>query len=209
MTRPPLVAIFAKAPMRGQVKTRLAADIGDDAALGIYRHLLKRTLSRLSRPDWQTEVWVTPDETGETAAHWPVDLPRRMQGGGDLGARMMRALALATEDRPVIVVGTDIPDLDAGHIEAALVALGRTRLAFGPSGDGGFYLIGARGPPPEDLFRNVPWSTAQTLERCLANAEPIAPELIEQLDDLDTLADLDTHRGEPDWDSLSSPSTFS
>ena len=209
MHNAPLVAIFAKAPIRGRVKTRLAVDLGPDAALDIYRRLLARTLGRLSRGSWRCELWVTPDAAVDEDALWPVALPRRAQGEGDLGARMIRALAHATADAPAIVVGTDIPDLDTRHIDAALAALERAPLTFGPSRDGGFYLVGARGVPPGGLFADIPWSSAETLARCLDNAAALAPELIEPLDDLDDLDDLERHRGEADWQTLLHGSTIS
>ncbi len=202
MQNAPLIAIFAKAPLRGRVKTRLAADLGPDAALDIYRRLLARTLARLSRPAWRCDLWVTPDAAVAEDALWPGALPRRKQGEGDLGARMGRALAQATTDRPAIVVGTDVPDLDARHIDAALAALERAPLTFGPARDGGFYLVGARGAPPGGLFADIPWSRPDTLARCLDNAAPLCPALIDPLDDLDDLGDLERHRGEPDWEAL-------
>ena len=198
----PLIAIFAKAPVAGRVKTRLAADLGDRAALGIYRQLLARTVARLTRPGWRTELWVTPDAAADEDGFWPALLPRKAQGAGDLGARIARALDRATEEAPVIVVGTDIPDLDAAHVRSALSALDREPIVFGPSCDGGFYLVGLRGPLPKGLFDGVPWSSPDTLARSIESAAPLTPALIGPLDDLDDRVALDRHRGEANWEAF-------
>lgn len=197
----PRICIFAKAPVAGQVKTRLAAEIGDTAALAIYLHMLSRTIMRLTAPGWRTELWVTPDDAARTGATWPGHLPRMAQGDGDLGQRMARPLRLARPDAPVIVVGSDIPALAARHVDQALQALRSAPMAFGPSRDGGFYLVASRAPPPPGLFAGVTWSSETTLSESLATCAE-EPALIETLDDLDDLAALERHRAEPDWRDL-------
>src|SRR5438270_756285 len=87
--------------------------------------------------------------------------PRFHQGGGDLGARMRRALA-ACPPGPVVLVGSDIPALAPAHIAEAFGLLGHCELVFGPTGDGGFWLVGARRSPRlPPLFGPVRWSTRQ------------------------------------------------
>lgn len=195
------VFIFAKAPVLGTVKTRLAATIGDQAALSVYRRMLWRCAARLAQGPWRTSLSVTPDAAAHDPQTWPDGVPVVQQGGGDLGARMLRALMQATPEAPVLVVGSDIPDLSARHIAQAIKALDHAALVFGPSGDGGFYLVGASAPPSPDIFAGVTWSQPTTLAAVLANcAAP--PALIDTLDDFDDMASFAAHRQDPDWTSL-------
>jgi hypothetical protein len=199
----PRVYIFAKAPVLGSVKTRLAADLGDAAALVIYKRMLWRCAKRLDEGTWTLILSVTPDDTAEDRLNWPAGFPRIPQGDGDLGARMLRLLSTATRSSPVIVVGSDIPDLNSLHIKQAVTALGRDTLVFGPSEDGGFYLVGASAPPPPSIFNHVAWSTAATLAHVVANCPAsVAPSLIGPLDDFDDMAAFERHQDEPDWKEL-------
>lgn len=197
----PDICIFAKAPVPGRVKTRLAAEIGALAALEIYTLMLARTVHRLSSDRWRTRLWVTPDDAARSGALWPGVVPRIPQGGGDLGARMGRALRSARPDAPVVVVGSDIPALAARHVVRAEAALRTAPLVFGPSRDGGFYLVAAREPPPETLFHGVTWSAATTLAQILqgGGADAALIDMLEDLDDFDTLC---RNRADPDWRDL-------
>jgi rSAM/selenodomain-associated transferase 1 len=181
------VVIFAKAPVAGAVKTRLAATIGAEEACAVYVALLARTVRRLDGGGpWETLRAVTPDEAVATASLWPDGPARLPQGAGDLGARMARALARAVPARPVVVVGSDIPDLDARHAAEAVAALAEADLAFGRAADGGFWLVGARRQPPPGLFAGVRWSGPHALAETLANAAGLRVALL-----TDTLTDID------------------
>jgi uncharacterized protein len=123
--------IFARAPRLGTVKRRLAREVGAAAALRFHRGQLRRLARELGRDRrWRTVLAVTPDRL-----RWPSGLPMQPQGGGDLGARMARALA---PHRRAVLVGTDIPGLGRADIAAAFRALGRADAVFGPSEDGGY-----------------------------------------------------------------------
>jgi hypothetical protein len=202
----PRVFIFAKAPVLGRVKTRLAADVGEIAALAVYKRMLWRCVERLSAGPWSLTLCVTPDAAAADDAYWPEGVDRTPQGGGDLGDRMLRALSSASPASPVVVVGSDIPDLDSVHIARAFCALDHAPIVCGPSGDGGFYLIGASAPPPTDVFANVTWSSPKTLSQVIANLEPssVVP-LIDTLDDLDDMDVFERHREDPHWAALLKP----
>ena len=108
--------LFARLPRLGTGKSRLARDLGAVAALRFERLMLVRTLHRLGRdPRWHLRLSVTPDRA---ARRWPGRFAAFPQGGGDLGARMCRALA-ARPPGPAVLVGTDIPGLAPPHIAAA------------------------------------------------------------------------------------------
>lgn len=196
----PTVIVFAKLPRRSRVKTRLARRLGDGAALRTYGALLRQTVRRLSDPRWRLVLAVTPDRAarcgaGGLGAAWPRLLPGvcarlQPQGPGDLGVRMARALRRAGPG-PAVLVGSDIPDLDADTVARALSALGEADLVFGPAADGGFYLVGARHPgrvfgPGSRVFRGVTWSTPRTLAETRASVPPHSRvALIRTLEDLD------------------------
>lgn len=181
--------IFAKAPRPGHVKTRLAAAIGARAASAFYERSLRDVLDRLDGTDaWRTRLAVTPDETALDASLWPRPTPRVAQGPGDLGMRMGRLLALASPEGPVIVVGSDIPELRAEHVVAAFEALGSHDLVLGPASDGGYWLIGASGPLPKSVLTGVRWSTEHALADTLRNAAALSVALLP-----DELEDVDDH----------------
>jgi rSAM/selenodomain-associated transferase 1 len=171
------------------VKTRLAAEIGAAAALEFYRCVLSSVLGRLAREtEWTTVAAVTPDEAVAHPFFSGSGAEAAPQGPGDLGERIARFLAPASPDAPVLVVGSDVPDLGARHVRSALEALKTHDLAIGPCPDGGYWLIGAARPPGPRLFDNVRWSSAHARADTLANAHgPVA--LLEELEDVDDAAD--------------------
>lgn len=180
MTRRHLV-LFVRAPALGRGKRRLAAAIGDAAALRFERLMLARLIRRLGRDRrWELRLAVTPDRaylagTGRAAAGG--------QGRGDLGMRMVRALA-ACPPGPKVLVGSDIPALSAVHIADAFRLLGRRDLVFGPARDGGFWLVGARYRPP--VFGPVRWSSPHALSDVLQNLpKRLSVGFAATLDDVD------------------------
>ena len=184
------LVIFARAPRRGAVKRRLAADIGAGLALAFYRQTLRDVTRRLGvDPRWCTWLAVTPDTDAMRSGLWPAVPGVRLipQGGGDLGARMARPMA-ALPPGPVMIVGTDIPDITRGHIANGFAALGNHDFVFGPAADGGYWLVGARRRPtvPAGLFRDVRWSTEHALADTLAGLPRRARvAMLGELDDVD------------------------
>ncbi len=189
------LVVFAKAPRLGAVKSRLAADIGAVAAWTFYRRTLTMVLSRLrSHARWRCWLVVTPDRAAGTAGLWPPGWTIVPQGGGDLGQRMDRAMR-EMPPGPVVLVGTDIPEIRRDHIERAFVALGRHEAVFGPASDGGYWLVGLRRHPrvPE-IFSNVRWSSEHALADTIANLGPSAA-----VDYLETLHDVDDGESFARW----------
>ena len=162
--------VFARAPVLGGGKRRLARDIGDVAALRFERLMLARLLRRLGRDRrWRLRLAVTPDRARHRKRLWPRGIQIIGQGRGDLGERMQRALA-ACPPGPAMLVGTDIPALGSGHIGDAFRLLGWHDVVFGPAADGGFWLVGARRAPRlPPLFGEVRWSGPYALADVLAN----------------------------------------
>jgi glycosyltransferase A (GT-A) superfamily protein (DUF2064 family) len=112
---------------------------------------------------------VTPDRFARGGRWWPRDIERIPQGSGDLGSRMMRALR-RYRGTPVVLIGSDIPDVTRAHIADALCAVRSGALVFGPATDGGYWLIGTRNIGRYyRLFRGVRWSSAHALADTIAN----------------------------------------
>lgn len=180
---------MVKAPRPGRVKTRLGREIGHVAACRWFRHQVARLLRRIRDPRWQIVLAVAPD--GADTPVWPRDLPRLPQGGGDLGARMGRAMR-AMPPGPVCVIGADIPGIDRAAIWRAFRALGPSDAVFGPAEDGGYWLVGVRNGRrvPRGLFHAVRWSTPHALADTVASLGTARVGYTVTLADVDTAADL-------------------
>ena len=176
--------VFLRAPALGRVKRRLARGIGDLAALRFYRECSASVLAAAQDRRWRTTLAVTPDR-----APLPRDwrAPERIeQGRGDLGRRMAHAMA-SVPPGPVLLIGSDLPELRRAHIARAFAVLGTHDVVFGPASDGGYWLIGfARRPLPRGLFAKVRWSSAQALADTRANLpRRLREKLVDELSDVD------------------------
>jgi rSAM/selenodomain-associated transferase 1 len=165
------LVIMGKSPVAGRVKRRLGREVGDVAAIRFYRHCLSHTALRLAQDRrWHTLLAIDPDR--DVAAPFSpsrVTLARVRQGDGDLGRRMLRLFSLLPPG-PAIIVGSDIPAIEAQHIAQAFKLLGRNDAVLGPAGDGGYWLIGLkRVPKTLTPFAGVRWSSPHALADTLAN----------------------------------------
>ncbi|NVO57681.1 TIGR04282 family arsenosugar biosynthesis glycosyltransferase [Rhodobacteraceae bacterium B1Z28] len=187
------LVIMVKEPHPGRVKTRLGRDIGMVGAAWWFRHQTRSLIRRLRDSRWQVVLAVSPDREGLRSRIWPADLPRVAQGRGDLGDRMGRMLRVAPKG-PVCLIGADIPGITPSHIARAFEALGRSQMVFGPAPDGGYWLVGAQryGALPSGMFRDVRWSTEHALADTLASVSGCRVAFIDQLRDVDTVADLNS-----------------
>ena len=193
------VIVFAKAPVPGRVKTRLAGELGAERAVSLYRAFVHDLLAGpLAAPDFDVTLCADPDP--EVAFFQ--DLAKRhgvaleAQGDGGLGARMGAALhrRITCSGAPAVLIGTDFPTLPADHLRQAGGLLSRHELVFGPSNDGGYYLIGAS---PSALER---WD--RVTERCLGDLPWSTPEVLRET--LTRAGDLDVALG-PVWYDVDEP----
>lgn len=184
----PTLIVMAKAPRVGVGKSRLAAEIGKTQAWRINRALQAHTLRVARDSRWRPLLCVTPDQAlAQTIAVWPRTIPRVPQGGGDLGARLARALA---GRRNVAVIGTDCLGLTRALIARAFAALKRAPFALGPAHDGGFWLLAARsGDVAARAMAGVRWSSEHAAADVLRNLGG-AVALLPVLRDVDVAADL-------------------
>jgi rSAM/selenodomain-associated transferase 1 len=197
MAEPVAVAVLAKAPIPGFAKTRLIPTLGEAGAAALQARLIERAVrSACAAGLGPVTVWATPDEGDAifTRLQSRLGIALARQGNGDLGARMLAAIAAA--DMPTLVIGTDCPALTSDHLRnAADILRARTDVVIFPAEDGGYALIGMRQPHPA-LFADMVWSapgvmaeTRRRLQQCgLTWEEPLA------LWDVDTAADLERLR---------------
>jgi uncharacterized protein len=190
------VLVFVREPVAGRVKTRLAAEIGAEAALQVYLRLAEHAVaeSLRLRPRAEVRVHHTPAGAGDAVRRWLGDGPLYLpQAEGDLGLRMREAFraAFAAGSEKVVIVGSDLPGLSAPLLRQAFDLLDRDPVVIGPAVDGGYYLLGLREPRP-DLFVDIPWSTERVLDCTLQRlrADGVDPALLEPLRDVDRAADL-------------------
>jgi uncharacterized protein len=197
VTREFRLLVFLKVPRPGQVKTRLAAEIGAGEAARVYRALAERVLAQTAPEagdSYRRLIFFSPADARDEIAAWLPGEVLVAQEGADLGQRMDAAFAhaFASGATRAVLVGTDVPRLSREHVRQALAALGTSPVVLGPATDGGYYLVALTARQPE-LFQGIAWSTdavrAATVER--ASALGLAVHLLEPLRDVDTAADLE------------------
>jgi rSAM/selenodomain-associated transferase 1 len=152
------VIVFARAPIPGRVKTRLAAGVGADAAARLHEAFVRDVAARASAR-FPVELHLD-----EPTSAWPeLAFPRRVQQSGDLGDRMRHALgeALARGFEQAAILGSDAPDLPEAYIAGLFE--GESDVRMGPAADGGFWGICCR-RIADTMFDGVPWSSSRTLE---------------------------------------------
>jgi rSAM/selenodomain-associated transferase 2/rSAM/selenodomain-associated transferase 1 len=196
MSRETLI-VFTRFPEPGRVKTRLSPLLGPEGAAQLQREMTEHVLGRV-RPvlmERGVGLEVRYDGGSKAAIHrWLGNTSRfTPQGGGDLGARMNRAAteAFTSGAQAIVIIGADCPELDDSTIARAFESLKSNRVVFGPAKDGGYYLVGLRGPCPS-LFENITWGVNSVLAASLAKARAagIEPALLPELADIDEPADL-------------------
>ena len=161
---PVAIAVLAKAPVAGFAKTRLIPALGPERAAQLQARLIERAVDTACAAGTGTvTVWATPDTTDPTfqTLRTRHDIALARQPDGDLGARMLAALAAT--GGPTLVIGTDCPAMTPEHLRMAADVLRDTADAVVcPAEDGGYVLIGMRTPLPA-LFADMPWSSADVM----------------------------------------------
>ncbi len=161
------ILVFAKQPIAGEVKTRLAVDIGNERAVSVYKQLTHKTLRMsVASKVAPVELVVTPDENhsffDELKNEYPITISS--QKGNDLGERMREALRrINTGFDFGVLIGTDCPVMDAEYLQQAAENLASgDDVVIGPAEDGGYVLIGTSGDFP-GVFENIAWGKSEVL----------------------------------------------
>jgi len=185
-----LLLIFTRNPELGKCKTRLAATVGNETALEIYKFLLQHTVSitknihavkqvYYSEEIWEKDVWNT------------TIFEKKLQNGANLGDRMANAFELGFKNgfEKILVIGSDLYDLDATTIENAFSELDKSDFVIGPAQDGGYYLLGMK-KFITNVFKNKAWGTHTVLNDTLKNLEKYKTKLLDVRNDVDVYEDI-------------------
>jgi rSAM/selenodomain-associated transferase 1 len=197
------LVIFAKAPIPGEVKTRLCPPLTPDEAATLHGSfvldMLERTKLAVAKLQLPFHRYLACTPSSDLVFFKIMEERQGVrlldQVGEDLGRRMHRIFLdlFAKGYEQVIIVGTDVPTLPLSVYQEAFVMLGRSDMVLGPALDGGYYLIGLK-QPAEQLFTGVPWSTDQVLAVTQQNAKALGLSvgLTTLWRDVDTITDLQT-----------------
>ena len=184
-----LVIVFVKNIILGTVKTRLAKTIGDVGAFEVYSELVKITEKATEALDVDKRIYFS---NAVVDSKWPNEF-KTVQNGTDLGDRMLNAFKDGFEAgyKKIVLIGSDLPDINAKHVTKGIDALTNNNVVFGPAEDGGYYLVGMSNME-ELIFKNKPWSQPNLLELTLKELEiaQIKVEILETLNDIDNYEDL-------------------
>lgn len=184
--------IFVKNAVKGKVKTRIAATLGDETALAIYQHLLRHTVRNTQIPSLRKFVYYAEYLEYEDIFS-NEQYEKQIQIGDDLGARMQAAFthAFLNGNERVAIIGSDCLEITTEIIENAFEQLDHNDVVIGPALDGGYYLLATK-TIHSGLFENINWSTdqvlAQTLNICRRHELSVAQ--LQVLSDIDTEEDL-------------------
>ncbi len=185
--------ILTKYPEPGKVKQRLTGSLGKIRASVLQRKMLDRILSGLEPLRDLTEIHFTGCSrkfmrrwTGERYFY-------RKQSRGNIGRRMFKALSNSYKSGAAksVLIGSDLPGITMDDINQAFEKLDEFDIVLGPSGDGGYYLIGT-GKPRREIFRTINWSSKSVLSETLSNIRKIGLSctLLDEKTDIDTPDDL-------------------
>ncbi len=190
-----VILLFAKAPVEGEVNTRLIADIGVQAATQLQRDLTDQRLLMLTETNFcAVQLMCLPDVTAayfiDCKARYSVTLLPQL--GTDLGMRMLNGIKQALRQyKYCIVIGTDAPALDEVFIEQAIDSLkAGSEVVFVPAEDGGYVLLGLQ-QPHAFLFQNINWGTAEVMQQSInaLNENGVSFSALDTCWDIDRMED--------------------
>ena len=198
------VCVFAKAPVKGRVKTRLFPSISEQQACDVHEKLLEHCLSNTHHDDWQRQLWSTDTQHPFIqSCEKKYSIPLCLQQGSDLGEKMYLAASESLKTFSyVIIIGTDCPTLNANYISEAVSRLkAGANVVLGPAVDGGYVLIGLS-VDIESIFKDMQWGNEQVLshtrqrlrEAGISWEELAVQRDIDRPEDLDFLKQL-----QPSW----------
>lgn len=184
-----LVIVFVKNIKLGTVKTRLAKTIGDFGAFEVYSELVKITEKATTELDIDKRIYFS---NAIVETKWPNEF-KTVQQGTDLGERMLNAFKDGFKDgyKRIVLIGSDLPDINSTHIKKGIEALKENDVVFGPAEDGGYYLVGMS-KLETSVFENKPWSQPNLLKLTLQELHKnnISVSTLDTLNDIDTYEDL-------------------
>lgn len=165
------VLFFAKAPVKGRVKTRFTPELGTEGALQLHKQLIELTWQRINKhAQWVVELWMSEPGHEQWFSRLCKADQMYVQQGEDLGQRMHHALNDALQRAPyVLVVGADCVSLDNNYLREAIKWLkANTSVVLGPAEDGGYVLVGVSHQVPQQIFLDIEWGSERVLQQTRA-----------------------------------------
>ena len=188
-----VLLVFAKNPVKGKVKTRLAKSIGAELALKVYLDLVIHTKKVIEKLDVDVRIYYSDLIEEEDLFSESEFFGKFLQEGVDLGQRMFNAFDKAKADgyQKIVIIGTDLFELKSQHLKEAFNKLTDNHYVIGPSKDGGYYLFGMnRSDLNPKFFKNKLWSSSTVLSDTLKDISESKVFQLEELNDIDTFEDL-------------------
>lgn len=185
-----LLLIFTRNPELGKCKTRLAATVGDESALKIYKFLLQHTVNFTKNVKAQKEVYYS--ETIWENDIWDNTIfDKKLQQGSDLGERMFNAFktGFSAKYNKIIVIGSDMYDLSTTEMDNAFQQLDTHDYVVGPAEDGGYYLLGMTASTPQ-LFKNKEWGKETVLRDTMNDLKNENVKTLDIKNDIDLYEDI-------------------
>jgi len=185
-----LLLIFTRNPVLGQCKTRLAVTVGDKVALDIYRFLLNHTFAITNELPVQKQVYYS-NEIWKDDIWDSLIFDKHLQSGSDLGERMANAFRKGFENgfEKIIIIGSDMYDLDMTDVEVAFNALLQNDFVIGPAEDGGYYLLGMN-TFNESVFKNKNWGKEEVFQDTMDDLKNEKVYLLKSKNDIDLYEDV-------------------
>jgi rSAM/selenodomain-associated transferase 1 len=192
--QPPIICLYAKPPIPGKTKSRLAADIGDEAAASLARGMLVDNCRLLSQvPGAELQLWHPPDCTpADFDDLIPDAFSFHIQQGADLGERMRSTFEMQLKaGRPVIILGSDCVTHLPAILEAATVALASHDVVLRPAEDGGYVLVGQSMFTPA-IFDDINWGSDTVYAETCAKLEGAGCDwtALDKTFDVDLVSDI-------------------
>ena len=197
-----VVAVFVRCPVPGRVKTRLARDLGDEAACDLYRAMVADCIAAVRACGLPLFLFHDGQDSAVLPPEWAgADIVFR-QEGDSLGERICAAFerSFSAGALGVILAGSDIPGIDKGLLCSALESIENQDVVFAPAFDGGYCLVASdKNRFKDSIFRDIPWSTSRVLETTLdsCKAGGLSYTLLDPRQDIDTLDDIEAYCRQP------------
>jgi rSAM/selenodomain-associated transferase 1 len=185
-----LLLIFTRKPVLGQCKTRLAKTVGDQAALDIYKLLLEHTAKTSAKVHAHKQVWYTKAVVDDDC--WDNCIfNKQLQPEGDLGEKMAYAFQQGFSEgfKRIVVIGSDLYDLEVSDIQDAFQALYTHDAVIGPATDGGYYLLGLS-RMCTSVFKNKSWGMSSVFEATTEDLKPYKLHVLSPKNDVDYYEDI-------------------
>ena len=186
----PLLLVFCKNQIIGKVKSRLALKIGQKKAFLIYSELVNKTATIVNSLSSDVHVYYS-DYIEENDDFKSPKIKKFIQKGNNLGDRLINALSISFKNfSPVIIIGSDLWELEISDIEDAFRILKNKNVVIGPSTDGGYYLIGMNYLDTK-IFENKNWGQQSVLNDTIRDIyDKTNIHLLDEKTDIDTYDDL-------------------